>query len=164
LKINITQKVKVFRYDNGTEFINQNFTEFFKQKGVLHQTSCVYTPEQNGVSERKNRYLLEMTRVLLYQNKVPKSYWSDAVLTSAYLINRLPSIKLGFKSPLEILYQRKIIIDNLRIFGCTCYVYNDNKQDKLDFRAIKAIFLGYSTQKKVINVMIQLIFFIFREM
>jgi Integrase core domain/GAG-pre-integrase domain len=46
-------KVKVFRSDNETEFINQNFTEFFKQKGVLHQTSCVYTPEQNGVSEKK---------------------------------------------------------------------------------------------------------------
>jgi hypothetical protein len=90
-----------------------------------------------------------MTRVLLYQNNVPKSYWLDAVLTFAYLINRLSSIKLGFKSLLEILYQRKIIMDHLRVFECTCYVYNDNKKDKLDFRAIKTIFLGYSTQKRL---------------
>jgi hypothetical protein len=50
-------RIKTFRSDNGTEFINQNFIIFFKQKGNLYQTSCVYTPEQNGVFERKNRYL-----------------------------------------------------------------------------------------------------------
>jgi transposase InsO family protein len=59
-------KIKTFRSDNGTEFINHNFLEFFKQKRILHQTSCVYTPEQNGISERKNRHLLEVTRVLLF--------------------------------------------------------------------------------------------------
>jgi hypothetical protein len=89
-----------------------------------------------------------MTRVLLYQNNIPRIYWSDVVLTSVYLINRLSSAKLNYKSPLEILYQRKIIIDHLKIFGCTSYVYNDNKQDKLDVRTIKTIFLGYSSQKK----------------
>jgi hypothetical protein len=89
-----------------------------------------------------------MTRVLLYQNYILRIYWSDAILTSTYLINRLPSAKLNYKSPLEIFYQRKIMIDHLKIFGCTNYVYNDNKQDKLDVRAIKTIFLGYSSQKK----------------
>jgi hypothetical protein len=55
-----------------------------------------------------------MTRVLLYQNNVPRTYWSDAVLTSTYLINRLSSAKLNYKSQLKILYQRKVIIDNLK--------------------------------------------------
>ena len=87
-------KLKIFRSDNGTEFVNQNFSKFFKEKGISHQTTCVYTPQQNGVSERKNRHLLEMTRVLLFQNNVPKTYWSDAVLTATYLINRLPSVNL----------------------------------------------------------------------
>jgi hypothetical protein len=89
-----------------------------------------------------------MIRVLLYQNNVPQIYWSDIVLTSAYLINQLPSANLNYKIPLEIIYQTKIIIDHLKIFGCTCYIYNDNKQDKFDFRVIKYIFLGYSTQKR----------------
>jgi Integrase core domain len=84
--------LKIFRSDNGTEYVNKNFIEFFKQKGILHQTTCINTPEQNGVSERKNRHLLEVTRSLLFQTNVPKSYWSDAVLTAAYLINRLPSV------------------------------------------------------------------------
>ena len=76
------KKIKVLRTDNGTEFINQNFVNFTNSKGMIHQTSCVYTPQQNGVSERKNRHLLEMTRTLLLQNQVPKIFWSDAVLTT----------------------------------------------------------------------------------
>jgi transposase InsO family protein len=109
-------KIKVFRLDNGTEFINQNFINFFKEREILHQTSCVYTPKQNGVLERKNRHLLEMTRVLLYQNNIPRIYWSDAVLTFAYLINRFSSANLNYKSPLEIIYQRKSIIDHFKFF------------------------------------------------
>jgi hypothetical protein len=93
-----------------------------------------------------NRHLLEITRVLLFQSKIPKTFWSDAVLTATYLINRLPSINLNYKSILEIFYKRKIIIDYLRVFECVCYVHN-NKRDKLDYTSIKAIFLGYSTKK-----------------
>ena len=71
--------IKIFRSDNGTEFINQNFTNFTNLKGIIHQTSCVYTSQQNGVSERKNRHILEMTRTLLFQNNVPKFFWSEAI-------------------------------------------------------------------------------------
>jgi hypothetical protein len=99
------------------------------------------------VLERKNRHLLEVTRVLLFQNNVPKEFWSDAVLTAIYLINRLPSTKLDYKSPLEIFYQEKININHLKVFGCICFVHK-NKQDKLDYTSIKTIFLGYSSQKK----------------
>ena len=127
--------------------MNQNFSNFLKQKGIIHQTTCVYTPQQNGISERKNCHLLEMTRALMFQTNVPKIYWSDAILTATYLINRLPSVVLKNKSPLEIIYQRKIIFNHLRIFGCTCYVHQ-NKRDKLDHTSIKAIFLGYSSKKK----------------
>jgi hypothetical protein len=118
-----------------------------KQKGIIHQTTCVYTPQQNGISERKNHHLLEMTRALIFQTNVPKIYWSDAVLISTYLINRLPSVVLKNKSPLEIIYQRKINVNHLRVFGCTCFVHQ-NKRDKLDYTSIKTIFLGYSSQKK----------------
>jgi hypothetical protein len=95
-----------------------------------------------------------MTRILLFQNNTPKIYWSRAVLTAIYLINRLPSVVLEYKSPLEILYQRKITIDHLKVFGCTCYVHNNTKKDKLDARAIKMIFLRYSSQKEDIIAII----------
>jgi hypothetical protein len=98
------------------------------------------------VSERKNRHLLEMTRVLLFQNNVPTFYWSDVVLMATYLINRLPSANLNFKSPLEIFYKGKFNIDHLRVFGCICYVHKI-KQHKIDFTSIKAI-LGLLITKK----------------
>jgi transposase InsO family protein len=133
------KKIKILRTDNGTEFINQSFSNFTNSKGITHQTSCVYTPQQNGISERKNHHLVEMTRALLFQNNVPKFFWSEAVLTAAYLINKLPSVNLKFKSPLEILYGRKINIYHLRIFRCVCYVHK-NKVDKLDYTSTKEIF------------------------
>jgi hypothetical protein len=92
--------------------------------------------------KEKNHHLLEMTRTLLFQNNIPKIFWSESVLTATYLINRLPSSILNFKSPFEIIYNRKFNLNHLRVFGCACFVYN-NKIDKLDFASIKTIFLGY---------------------
>lgn len=80
--------MKVFRSDNGTQYIKRNFSDFGKSKEILHQTTCRNTPEQNGVSERKNRHMLEVTRSRLFQSSVSKIYWSDAILTAVYLINR----------------------------------------------------------------------------
>ena len=122
-------------------------THFLRKKGIIHQTTCINTPEQNGVSERKNIHLLEMTRTLMFQSNVPKIYWSDAILCATHLINRLPSSRLENKIPLEILYQQKITFDHLKIFGCTSFVHIKRK-DKLDFVSTKTIFLGYSPFKK----------------
>ena len=133
-------KIKIFRSDNGTEFVNNNFINLFSKKGIIHQTTCINTLEQNGVSERKNRHLLEVTRALLFQSNVPKAYWSDAILNATYLINRTPSIRLKNKSPLEILYGNKINLDHLRIFGCVCFVHI-KRNDKLDHHSRKTIFL-----------------------
>ncbi|RDX74872.1 hypothetical protein CR513_45305, partial [Mucuna pruriens] len=77
--------------DNGTEFVNLEFSKFLKDNGVVHELTCVNTPQQNRVAERKNRHLLEVARVLLFQMSVPNVYWGEAVLTTAYLINMLPT-------------------------------------------------------------------------
>jgi hypothetical protein len=146
------------------EFVNRNFINFFQQKGILHQTTCVYTPEQNGVSERKNQHLLEVTQVFLFQNNIPKIFWSDVILTTTYLINRMSGVKLNYKNPLEIFYQEKINLGHLRVFECLYYVHK-NKQDKLDYTSIKAIFLGIPLKKRNTSVMIQEIKnYIFQDM
>jgi hypothetical protein len=81
------------------KYVNKIFLEFFKQKCILHQTTCIDAPQQNGVSEKKNRHLLIVTRSLFFQNNVPKTYCSDAVLTITYLINRsIKIIILGYSS------------------------------------------------------------------
>ena len=77
---------------------------YLSEQGMLHQTTCPGTPSQNGVAERKNRHLLEVARSLMFQMNVPKFLWSEAVMTAAYLINRMPSRILGMKSPAELIF------------------------------------------------------------
>ncbi|XP_028074529.1 uncharacterized protein LOC114276892 [Camellia sinensis] len=79
------------------------FRAYLEARGILYQTSCVGTLEQNGVAERKNRHLLEAARALMFTMHVPKPHWGDAVLTATYLINRMPSSVLHFQRPLDLL-------------------------------------------------------------
>ena len=92
-------KLKVLRTDNGSEYINTEFKSFCSTSGILHQSSCPHTPEQNGVSERKHGHIVETGLTLLYQSHLPLNYWSYAFLAATYLINRMPSFVLGFHSP-----------------------------------------------------------------
>jgi hypothetical protein len=71
------------------------------ENGIVHQSTCVNSPQQNGIAERKNRHLLEVARALLFSTKVPKYLWGEAVLTAAHLINRMPSRVLNLKTPFE---------------------------------------------------------------
>ncbi|XP_076911762.1 uncharacterized protein LOC143569831 [Bidens hawaiensis] len=85
-----SKEVKIIRSDNGSEFVNSQVQTFFRDKGVIHHTSCTYTTQQNGV-ERQHRHLLNVARSLLFQGNVPLTFWFECVLTAAYLINRTPS-------------------------------------------------------------------------
>ena len=95
------KKVKVLRSDNGTEYTNRAMQDFLRGNGIVHQTTCVNTPEQNGVAERKNRHILEVTRCLLFAMNVPRYLWGEAVQTATYLINRMPLRAVDFSTPLE---------------------------------------------------------------
>ena len=80
-------QIKRFRSDNAKDFFNQSLSTFFEKQGILHESSCVNTPQQKGVAERKNSHLLAVTRALLFQTNVPKHFWGEAVLTATHLIN-----------------------------------------------------------------------------
>ncbi|KAJ0532312.1 putative RNA-directed DNA polymerase [Helianthus annuus] len=142
------KRVKVFRSDSGTEFINSKMDNFYKSKGILHQTTCAYTPQQNGIVERKHRHLLNLARSLLFQSGVPLSFWSDCVLTAVYIIKRLPSFVLLGKSPYELMFGFKPSFVHFRIFGCLCFSTILNNMDKLSSNAEKCILIGYSNVKK----------------
>jgi transposase InsO family protein len=92
--------VKIIRSDNGPEFI---MPQFYSSKGIIHQTSCVETPQQNGRLERKHQHILNIARALLFQAKLAKHLWSYAVLHAIFLINRVPSPILQNKCPYELL-------------------------------------------------------------
>ena len=83
--------IRVLRSDNGREYFSAPFISFMSQHGILHQSSYAHTPQQNGVVERKNRYLIEIARTLLLHYYVPFRFRGGAVLTTCYLINRMPS-------------------------------------------------------------------------
>ncbi|GJU86702.1 putative RNA-directed DNA polymerase [Tanacetum coccineum] len=142
------KSIKVFRSDNGTEFVNQNLSVFFNENGIVHQTSCSYTPQQNGVAERKHRHLLNVSRALMFQGGIPLNMWTECVLTSVYLINRLPSSVLSQKSPYELIYKVKPKLSQLKTFGCLCFSTVLNNSDKFSSRSEKCVFLGYSFDKK----------------
>ena len=86
--------IRILRSDNAKEYFSTSLSSFMSSHGILHQSSCAYTPQQNGVAERKNRHLVETTRTLLLHHKVPQRFWRDAILASCYLINRMPSSDL----------------------------------------------------------------------
>ena len=135
--------------DNGTEYTESMFQNYLDDHGILHQTSCVNTPAQNGVAERKNRHLLEVARSLLFAMNVPKNYWGDAIMSAAYLINRMPLRTIDFKTPLEKLIGSNGYTVPPKVFGCTCFVHDHRRTlDKLDPRAMKCIFIGYSASQK----------------
>lgn len=101
IKNQFQTSVKILRTDNGSEYINVVIRDFLSTNGIIHQKSCVDTPQQNGVAEKKNRHLLEVVRSLLFSMKVRKILW-DAILIATYLINRMPSKVLNFKIPIVV--------------------------------------------------------------
>ena len=135
--------------DNAREYFSTPFISFMSQHGILHQSSCAHIPQQNGVAERKNRYLIETTRTLLLHYHVPFRFWGDAVLTACYLIHRMPSSVLHAQIPHSLLFPNQPLYFLPRVFGCACFVHILTPgQDKLSAKATKCIFLGYSQLQK----------------
>ncbi|GBN06736.1 Retrovirus-related Pol polyprotein from transposon TNT 1-94 [Araneus ventricosus] len=140
--------LKVLRSDNGGEYIGKEIEDFLKEQGIVHQLTVPYSPQQNGVSERKNRTLIEMTRCLLSEANLPQRFWAEAAMTATYLQNRLPTKPKG-KTPYELWTNRKPNLSHIRVFGCKAYAYiQKQKRGKLDSKAVEGIFLGYDYRSK----------------
>jgi len=91
-------KVKIIRTDNEFEF---SMHDFFASKGIIHQTTCIETPEKNDIVERKHQQLLNITRNLLFQSNVPDVFWCFVVQHAACLINCMPTSLINNVTPYE---------------------------------------------------------------
>ena len=103
---------------SNREYNSHEFAQFCKDRGISHEFTCPYTPEQNGVSERLNCTLIETARSMIYHAKVPLKFWAEAVNTAVYLHNRSPTSELKDKTPFECWLGEKPDASNLRVFGC----------------------------------------------
>lgn len=95
----IGKSVKIFQSDGSGEFSKKEFFDYLSDHGIAHRLSCLGTPEQNGVAERKHRHIVELGLAMLYQASEPKRFWVEAFATSVFLINRLPSSQLKMGCP-----------------------------------------------------------------
>ena len=143
------QSVKVLRTDNEGEFTSDEFKNYLKKEGIVHQLTIPKCPGQNGVAERFNRTLVEMVRSMLADSKLPKTFWAEALATAIYLRNRSLTKPVEGKTPYEAAYGKKPNVGHLKVFGCSAYSYvpKDERQ-KLDSKARKCIFLGYPCNRK----------------
>lgn len=153
IKCQFEVSVKLVRSDNGTEF--RCMLPYFDEHGIIFQTSCVGTPQQNGRVERKHQHILNVSRELMFQGNLPVSFWGECVLGAVHLINRTPSRLLQNKTPYEILFGSVPNYDELKVFGSLCFAHNQkSKGDKFSPRSRKCVFVGILMESGVGNYMI----------
>jgi transposase InsO family protein len=141
--------IKALRSDGGGEYNSREFANFCKSQGIIMQTIARYTPQQNGVAERKNQTIMNMARTLLKEKSLSNTFWAEAVACSIYLLNRSPTTSLKMKVPQEAWSGTKLNVAHLRTFGCITYTHIPSElTKKLDDRSEKCIFTGYSETSK----------------
>ena len=124
------KNVKTFRTDNGGEYCSKEFESFLKDEGIVHQITVPYNPAQNGVSERKNRTLVESARSMMSHEKIPVEFWAEAMSTVVYLRNRSPTTSLEGMTSYECLFGQKQDVSNLRVSGCVAFTRIQKEQRK----------------------------------
>lgn len=144
------------RSDNGTEFTNHILNSFLVSKGISHNFSGPYTPQQNGVVEQRKWTLVEAAKSMLNFANLPLYFWAEAVATSCFVQNRSVVCKRLSKTLYEGLNNRKPNVWFFHIFGCRCFLINNrDHHNKFASKSDKGIFLGYSTNKVAYRVLIR---------
>jgi len=137
------------RTDRGGEFTSSDFNEYCSSNGIVRQLKAAYTPQQNGVAERKNRMIMNMVRCMLTEKLVPKIFWPEAVNWAIHLLNRCPTFAVKDKTPEEAWSGFKPSVEYFKVFGCIGHVHiPDKHRQKLDDKSHRCVFLGLSQESK----------------
>lgn len=147
------KKIRVFRTDRGGEFNSNEFKVYCEDNGIERHYTTPYTPQQNGVVERRNRTVVEMARCFLKEMSLPATLWGEAVRHSIYVLNRLPTRVLSTQTPYEAWTGNKPDLRYIRVFGClTRMKIPDFRIKKLDDRSKQVINLGREPGSKAYRV------------
>lgn len=136
-------KVKRIRCDNGGEFKNKVIESFCMEKGINIEYTHPYSPQQNGVSERMNRTLYNKARTQMLETNLPKYLWGEAIVSSAYQLNRCPSSAINFQIPAEVMFG-SLDLNRLRVFGSKAWAIQLPRGNKFDKRAHEMRMVGYA--------------------
>jgi transposase InsO family protein len=146
-------RIKKIRSDNGTEFKNSQIEGFLEDEGIKHEFSSPYTPQQNGVVERKNRTLLDMARTMLYEYKTPDRFWAEAINIVCYSIHRLYLHRILKKTSYELLTDKKPNVSYFRVFGSKCFILiKRGRKSKFAPKVVEGFLLGYDSNTRAYRV------------
>ncbi|GJW30912.1 retrovirus-related pol polyprotein from transposon TNT 1-94 [Tanacetum coccineum] len=147
--------IVAIRTDHGQEFDNEiQFGAYCDAQGITHNFSTPRTPQSNGVVERKNRTLQEMSRTMLNEKSIPQKFWCNIVDTSTYILNRILIRPILGKTPYEIFRGRKPSFKYFKVFGSKCLILNTKDYlTKFDPKSYECAFLGYSQNSKTYVVL-----------
>jgi hypothetical protein len=145
--------VKKIRSDNGSEFKNLQVEDYLEEEGIKDEFSALYTPQQNGVVERKNRTLIDMATTMLGEYKTLERFWSEAINTACHTINWLNLHRLLKKTSYELLTGDKPNVSYFRVFGSKCYIIvKKDRHSKFAPKAVEGFLLGYDSNTKAYMV------------
>jgi transposase InsO family protein len=147
------RKLRVLRTDNGGEFTAAEFASYCAGEGVQRHYSAPYSPQQNGVVERRNQTVVGMAQALLKQRGMPTVFWGEAVVTAVYILNRSPTKALNGMTPYEAWHGRKPAVSHLRVFGRLAFTKELGHISKLDDRSTPEVFIGYTEGSKTYHIL-----------
>ncbi|KAD3639942.1 hypothetical protein E3N88_29165 [Mikania micrantha] len=137
----LNKTVKILRTDRGGEYLSSEFQEYLRSCGIVSQLTPPGTPQHNGVSERRNRTLLDMVRYMMARSTLPLSFWGFTLLSAARILNMAPTKKVE-RTPFKIWHGKVPSLSYLKVWGCEAYP-KQYTQNKLEARSTKCIFVGY---------------------
>jgi IS30 family transposase len=139
------KQVKSLRSDNGGEYISNEFKDFYSREGIQREIIMPHNPQQNGVTERKNRMIVGATRAMLHDQGLLMHLWVEACNTAVYVQNCCPHRVLGMSTPEEAFTGKKPDVSHLKKFGSSVFVHmNKDARKKLESTAEVGIFVGYT--------------------
>jgi transposase InsO family protein len=143
-------RIKKIRSDNGMEFKNSQIDGFLEEEGIKHEFSSPYTPQQNGVLERKNRTLIDMARTMLEEYKTSDRFWAGTINIACYSINRLYLHRILKKTSYELITGKRPNVSYFRVFVSKCFILvKRGRNFKFAPKSVEGFLLGYDSNTRV---------------